>query len=733
MPTATRTPSVEPTPTATVPVPTATPTNTVPGATSTPTNTASPTLTPTITDTPTVTNTPTITNTPGANVCGGTSVAASNCCNNVVDAGEQCDDGGTCVGGGNGGNPCTDNSNCPSGECRAFGGDGCAANCTNETSIHFAFTGATCWGGAKDGQVCHGNRFCVGGAYVGKACGATTDCGPAANRGVCTSECTTGTDGSECLGAGTCITGNVGTACPANPSAVVPPSTQSICQGGSKPHIPCTSNTDCTGGGTCVNPCGAGTCQNRSGSVLQALGLVVFNLGIGPFTGGQDLIIGGADANGVIPVAVPATSVQFDPVKVPGLACACPRGVAATQVHGPGNAGSGFIGCGAGGLQNTNVNLGRDHNTNPASANNGPGTCNGGARNGLACKTGGTNDCPSGTCVGVGAGGGVCLAGTNINKPCKLDSDCPLSICNSPDDASCTAQDPPPPSGSGEAACLESKDHCTAGPTVGAACTTNAQCGTGGICGNSCNASSVHPGICNSPTHVQFSGSGPAGSSVLLINIGIGVIGPSPTDDGTCKRAAVCVPFTFNQSAAPTSCVVDAECTVGKTCHSAYCAGLCTSGPKIGSSCIKTTDCGTGGFCDQGTMFSQPCTGTIPNECGTNSVCIPVVPAKGFDGLPCTADDPVSSQGTAQSAPTTTGTATASLIDGNNVAGNQLNGSLCSNLTTCVTTLTGTPFNCAALQSMTPTLTGTSLVSGFTQFDAATVNDDVITIRETAK
>jgi hypothetical protein len=82
------------------------------------------------------------------------------CFDGVVDRGEDCDDGGTCVGGSNAGSHCTSASDClgdglcddgprfgsgcatdtdcPDGSCtrcKTFGGDGCAANCTNETTV----------------------------------------------------------------------------------------------------------------------------------------------------------------------------------------------------------------------------------------------------------------------------------------------------------------------------------------------------------------------------------------------------------------------------------------------------------------------------------------------------------------------------------------------------------------------------------------------------------------------
>src|SRR5262249_3736455 len=85
---------------------------------------------------------------------------ASECGDGIVDSGEECDDGGTCIGGANAGTPCTAESDCVGAgvcefgahiervcdtdadcpgsrcvHCKTFGGDGCAANCTTETTI----------------------------------------------------------------------------------------------------------------------------------------------------------------------------------------------------------------------------------------------------------------------------------------------------------------------------------------------------------------------------------------------------------------------------------------------------------------------------------------------------------------------------------------------------------------------------------------------------------------------
>src|SRR5262245_49212350 len=63
--------------------------------------------------------------------------SATVCGDGVTDTacGEECDDGGACIGSTNAGNHCTAARQCPGGDCKTFGGDGCASNCTRESDV----------------------------------------------------------------------------------------------------------------------------------------------------------------------------------------------------------------------------------------------------------------------------------------------------------------------------------------------------------------------------------------------------------------------------------------------------------------------------------------------------------------------------------------------------------------------------------------------------------------------
>jgi hypothetical protein len=59
------------------------------------------------------------------------------CGNSTIEAPEECDDGGLCIGSANAGTACTSAAQCPDGQCKPFGGDGCAANCTTERDVPY--------------------------------------------------------------------------------------------------------------------------------------------------------------------------------------------------------------------------------------------------------------------------------------------------------------------------------------------------------------------------------------------------------------------------------------------------------------------------------------------------------------------------------------------------------------------------------------------------------------------
>ncbi|HVM96041.1 MAG TPA: hypothetical protein VMT89_06615, partial [Candidatus Acidoferrales bacterium] len=689
---------------------------------------------PTLTFTP---GTPTASPTPGRAPCGGVLTAPNNCCNGNVDPDEECDDGGACFGGANAGHACGDNSQCPGGECHGFGGDGCAANCTAEIALHFEFTGARCFGGSKDGMSCTGLRFCAGGAFPGKPCRLPADCGPANNRGACASECTTAGDGSDCAGVGACTAGDagkIGSLCPSRLSGNLANSTLGTCQGGPRPGIPCASDSTC-GDGACQNPCSpggsGGVCRHRSTMTAESLGMVS-ELAVGPAMGAMDLYIGKHDIDGLVPVAVPANSVSFAPIRIPGLGCACVDGVAEPAIHGPGNAASGIIGCGVGGLPNANVDISIDHNTKPRDSRNGEGACNGGPRDGLAC--GADSDCSGVGCVGRGRGGGVCVAGTNAMHLCHTDAECPGSICISPDDSTCSADDPPIPDGSGSSACLETKEVCFGGSNAGTACSSNSNCRGGGTCGTACNPTSLHPNTCNGPERLSFSGAAlPPGASILVGSLQTYLIA-SPDDDGSCRKASVCLPLTFNQSSPPAPCQIDAECASGQKCRPNYCAGVCLGGANLRQPCIRDSQCGAGGFCGYGETFGRPCTG-LPDDC-LGGVCQPVDAAKGFDGQPCTADDVRTAGGSVFTIPLTTGMASAGVTDANDFdsAGSGLMfGGVCTGRSQCLTSVQGQPFDCSLLASSMPAVTGATFVSAYPQLDAPIIGDVVYTRKLTAK
>lgn len=775
--------------------------------------------------------------------CGDTS--PPRCGDGVVQPPEQCDNGGACFSGSRLGLLCTSDEECPEGvdnPCRAFGGDGCASNCTTETLSTFVFTGAQCYGGAKNGQLCKFEAACVGGSKPGRPCASVSDC----PGGACVSEC--GADSRGCFGVGECDN-NIQIACPVTATG----GTQTTCSSGANAGLPCSTAGDC-GGAACVNPCNTGMCLNKSRAALISLSVPIL---IGPLIGQQTSAYGKPDpVTGIVPIANPQTGTSFNPVQVPGTACACVRGAVDPGAHGPGNSGSGLINCGAGTIAN-DVTLGVDHSTLPpricaggtnngmpcsprcnagganagqpcrvigpnspdcpgtggqrlcnqsidcpgggvCTVSNGPGRCNAASTNaGRACfdntqctgasgrcegrcTTGnvgtactceggaGVNSCTGGAC-GTGGicnvvgslGGGACMGppkfcvgGTSPGKACfnasecgggtcsgaggstagsflkwcSSNTDCPGSLCNSPDDPQCDDFDPAPPAGSGDVACRETKEVCTAGTNIGQPCTSNAQCpGANDACGTTCNAQSRHPNTCNSPTHITISGVGGQGSALILSTTAIGTITGETVPDLTCSYAAKCA----GGSNSGAFCQIDLDCPGGQ-CAGAICNGFCSNDST--RPCLSNANC-SGGVCLEGSAFNTKC--TAQGACGTGGVCVPVETAKGLDGRPCTADDAVGARGVPQTIPQTTGRSFTGIIDSNATAGAQLVHIACvggtiTPPTACTSTVVGTAFDCSQLEQPAPSVSGTRLANTFPTIDGVT-GDGVVSTFLTAR
>ncbi len=402
-----------------------------PTATRTQGGAATNTPTRTFTVPPTPTPTPTQ---PLAAVCG----------NGSQEGDEECDDGGTCIGGMTAGIHCTSEADCGAGEqgvcnegikigtacnsdadcpdskcihCKPFGGDGCAANCTLETDITYDLVpGVT--------------RVCKGGANNGNGCTATADCPPS------------------------------------SPPQTPAPSCSNfqLCLGGTNDSQPCTKNADCPGG-SCQQAVKPGTSGSQVHDGLLQLAL--------PLSGTQTVTVGKL-RNGQIPSIIKANAVKLPAIGVGALACACVRAIAAkscggtvfeidgsatadctdgysagasvcdgkkpcTFVHGPGNASSGLIGCN--GLEGINLSFTQDAGLAtlpyPPAPTPPPGSFlpvitlsgSGGPGSSLILNSSAIGTA-TGTCNSTGrCQAGQCVGGSNNGKSCSTAGNCPGGTC----------------------------------------------------------------------------------------------------------------------------------------------------------------------------------------------------------------------------------------------------------------------------------------------------------------
>jgi len=176
----------------------------------------------------------------------------------------------------------------------------------------------------------------------------------------------------------------------------VPTATQpgpTATQGGATPTVTQPVPTATTGAAVCGNGTQEGDEQCDDGNTVGGDGCAsnctnehrrecIFTTGTGStvqtklfaipltLTGNQTLTTGEprvSDANAIVPVVIKPEDVNYDPVAVPGLVCACVRGIAAPALGG--NSAQGQVGCSDAGLQNTDYLYSLNHNIGKVGVN----------------------------------------------------------------------------------------------------------------------------------------------------------------------------------------------------------------------------------------------------------------------------------------------------------------------------------------------------------------------------
>lgn len=200
------------------------------------------------------------------------------CGDGVVEGGEECDQGGICIGNARAGHACRSEADC------------CATPICGGPA-----DGGVCAAGPKLGAACTNDADCPSGACV--------RCKPFGGNG-CAANCTAETDvvldllpGQIDLTTGVSVLPGT-SGCVVHGSVLtVPLPIGNGCEGGANPGAPCSMDSDCGVGGVCT-----------------------------PAT--QTFKVGKDCGDGIVPLVVKADSVKFPRIDVGGLACACIRGVA---------------------------------------------------------------------------------------------------------------------------------------------------------------------------------------------------------------------------------------------------------------------------------------------------------------------------------------------------------------------------------------------------------------------
>jgi hypothetical protein len=653
----TLTPTPVPSTNTPTPVPTATYTYT-PVPTNTPTKT--PTNTPTITPTATPTNTPvTPSPTPQPAVCG----------NGKVEAGEDCDQGGTCIGGYAAGNACTSDSDC-----------------------------------GLDQQ-----GVCLAGANAFQACDADSDC-PWSTcvrckvfGGVAASQCPSGTCAANCT-CETFVTSNL---------------IQGIVSGAPPNYIaqPGTSTSFVTAsGGLSIPP------LSNGGYQTYAIGREVN--GVIPLR----QAIGGGLVKGPYPTQTPGSLGGFA-IPVGGLSCACVRSVADMTCGGVMTKSDGTPAndCTTGWVQGT-----CSGDPKIICFENDPGhfatTINGNdcyepitplpALTTPTPKTGATwtprpthTPVPAGTCV--------------VPSPCAGDKPCTFVHgagntasgyigCNGLDGANMYAsQDegnssppeaPTPPPGSGPAV-VHLRNAC--------ACTNDSDCGSGQTCDSAgrCTCTTLDDceggETCVCPSGNAYYAEGPQGTPIPCNT-------PTPGGSSSTAGTGECIYYQ--------GCVQTSGCTPPLQPSDCCPAGrVCQSGPPGSIVIVNSTAIGlvpgTSGLCSL----------AGPHQVKTPLMTKVDLTAYGDDRLWCTDDDLQKGRGTIQTLPNLSGFSAGMVTNEYNLYDPT------APFFMGPFTIIGHTVDCSALLAPTPSLSGMAVGGAFTALNQPNLLDTITTDVEWAQ
>lgn len=303
---------------------------------------------------------------------------------------------------------------------------------------------------------------------------------------------------------------------------------------------------------------------------------------------------------GEMPVAKKADGDVFAPVVVAGLVCACVRAIQ-DDVFGPGNSGSGVIGCGAAGLTDTDYKLAQDHNATPGSPGNGVA---------VAPMSQLPNDpeCDDVFTFPSGVESLACLEGTGpgCSEPNSVD----IGVCNSARDLQLSGGQSP------RGAALINNSTAIGLLQDGGVCQErrfpNGACNFpdyGPDC-KPCTADDVDFGNTeNLPTTTGFASAAiydATNQPGLSFDIGSQT---ACTDNSVCKPGENCT-RTCEESGLP--CPRGNECDSGETCLAARCEFLCGGSRCITSAQGSRFDCDallanpTGGLSGAGLALAFP-------------------------------------------------------------------------------------------------------------------------------